>query len=91
MRKIFACATVLALAMGMTGSAMAFDHGRGLDGHAEGFRAGNAQGMRSFGATHGGRFAGVRGFSDWRSRRLGSTYGGHGYDSGYGAGLGRLD
>ena len=64
-RQILAGTTALVLAMGMTTSAMAFDQtGRGL--HAG----------RSHGGFGGSRFAGVRGFSDWRQ-------GGRGYGGSY--------
>ena len=53
-RHIFACATALALATGMTSSAMAYDHGdRGL--HSERF-----EGVRGYSYLHDGDWAGRR-------------------------------
>lgn len=87
-RQILAGAMALALATGMTSSAMAFGHG----GHAGGF--GGHIGMggvhAGMGAMHGGfaanRMAGVRGYSamrhgGWGGRRFvgGYGYGGWGY------------
>jgi hypothetical protein len=89
-RQILAGAMVLALATGMTTSAMAFGHGGGghvggFGGHAGGFGAhvGGMGGMHSFG---GSRFAEVRGYGawghgGWGGRRFvgGYGYGGSGY------------
>jgi hypothetical protein len=83
-RQIFAGALALALATGMTTSAMAFGHGggHGFAGHVGGMHAG-------IGAFHGGSFAanrmtGVRGYSamrhgGWGGRRFVGGYGGYGY------------
>jgi hypothetical protein len=71
MRKQFlAGAMALALATGMTTSAIAFDRG-GAGGLQEG-------GFHR-GGYHGSRFAGVRGFSGYRHGRSGRRFvGGHG-------------
>jgi hypothetical protein len=64
-KQILAGATALVLATGMTTSAVAFDHG-GRSSHAG----------RSHSGFGGSRFAGVRGFSEWRQggRSYGGTY-----------------
>jgi len=72
-KQILAGTTALALAMGMTTSAMAFDQG------GRGFHAGRSHG--GFGSS---RFSGVRGLSGWRhgdwgSRQFDGDYGGRGY------------
>lgn len=83
-QKILAGATVLALATGMTSSAMAF--GRG--GHAGSFGGHVGMGGVHAGAIHSGfaanRMAGVRGYSamrhgGWGGRRFIGGYGGWGY------------
>ena len=62
-KQILAGVTVLAFTAGMMTSAVAFDHG------GRSFHAG-----RSHGGFGGSRFAGVRGFGDWRQG--GRSYGG---------------
>jgi hypothetical protein len=60
-QKILAGTTVLAIAIGMTTSATAFD--RTKDGSRVGaMRTGKVHGLR---ATHGSRFAGVRSHEAW--------------------------
>lgn len=94
-RQIFAGAMALALATGMTSSAMAFSRG----GHVGGF-GGHVGGMHAgIGAFHSGSFAanrmaGVRGYSamrhgGWGGRHFvgGYGYGGYPYDA-YAAGIG---
>ena len=76
-KQILAGTTALALAMGMTTSAMAFDQG------GRGFHAGRSHG--GFGSS---RFSGVRGLSGWRhgdwgSRQFDGGYGGRGYGGPY--------
>jgi hypothetical protein len=74
-RQLLGSVMAIALAAGMTTSAMAFDQGG--DGYGSGF--------------HSGRFEGVRGFDGWRYGGWGGrrSVGGYRspYDS-YGAGLG---
>ena len=77
-KQLLAGAMALALAAGITSSAMAFGHGGGSS-HGGGFR-------NSYGAMRGGTFAGVRGFSSFRHGALGVRHfvGGYGYGgSGY--------
>lgn len=99
-KQLLAGAMAVALATGMTTSAMAFDRGGG-GFHGGGFHSGFAGSRGSFAAMHGGNFAGVRGFSGyrhgaWGSRRfVGGGYGGYGYgpyydDVGVDVGLGLL-
>lgn len=75
-QQILAGAMALALATGMTSSAMAFGHGGHVGGHAGSF--GGHVGM---GAIHSGfaanRMAGVRGYSAMRH----GGWGGPGYDA----------
>jgi hypothetical protein len=79
MRKQFlAGTTALALAIGMTTSAMAFEDGGGLHAGIGGSHSG----------FHSRRFEGVRGFSGWRrgdwgSRQFDGGYGGRGYGGPY--------
>ena len=70
-RKILAGAAALAVALGMTTSATAFD--RATDGGPAG---GLRTGEHSFRAAHSSRYAGVRGFTEWRR-------GGRNHQAGY--------
>jgi hypothetical protein len=93
-KQLLAGAMAVALATGMTTSAMAFGRGGGgfhgggggFHGGMGGFHGGGFRG--SFGAMHGGNFAGMRGFSGrgfhggWGGRRFVGGYGHGGY--GYG-------
>ncbi len=63
MRRIILLCTALVLAVGTTTSATAFD--RTTDGH-------RVAGGHSLRATHGTRFAGVRGYDAWREGRWGA-------------------
>jgi hypothetical protein len=104
-KQLLAGAMAVALATGMTTSAMAFGHGSGGRGgggfHSGGYGGLHSGGFRSsYGAMRGGNFAGVRGFSGyrhgaWGGRRFinGNGYGGYGPyydDSGIDVGLGLL-
>jgi hypothetical protein len=79
-KQLLAGAMAVALATGMTTSAMAFDRGGagGFGGYHDG----------SFAATHGSRFAGVRGFSGYRhgsgGQRFVGSHSGLGYGPSYG-------
>ena len=65
-QKILAGTTALAMAIGMTTSATAFDRTK------DGSRVGALRtGGHSLRATHGSRFAGVRGHEAWRQGRWG--------------------
>lgn len=92
-RQFITGAMALALAGGMSTSAMAFGHGGG-GMHGGGMHGGFSHG--GFGGVHAGmagvhggafsgpRFAGVRGYSSWRhggwgGRRVVGGYGGWGY------------
>jgi hypothetical protein len=75
-RQLLGSVTAFALAMGMTTSAMAFEHDG--DAYSGGFRGGRFEGVRGFsGWRHGGDWVGRRAVGGYRSP----------YDS-YGAGLG---
>jgi hypothetical protein len=79
-KQLLAAAMAVALATGMTTSAMAFDRGGagGFGGYHDG----------GFAATHGSRFAGVRGFSGyrhgWGGQRFVGGHGGVGYGPSHG-------
>jgi len=83
-KQLLAGAMVVALATGMTTSAMAFDRGG-----AGGFHGGGFGGYHggSFAARNGSRFAGVRGFSGyrhgWSGRRFVGDHGGRDYGPTY--------
>jgi hypothetical protein len=83
-KQLLAGAMVVALATGMTTSAMAFDRGG-----AGGFHGGGFGGYHggSFAARNGSRFAGVRGFSGyrhgWSGQRFIGGHGGWGYGPSY--------
>ncbi len=92
-KQILAGAMVLALAAGVTTSAMASDHNGDRSGsHAARVHAG---GMHSFGGRHGHRYAGVRGFESARHGgwEAGNPYGHAGWVSlgplGFTAGCGQ--
>jgi hypothetical protein len=100
-KTLLAVAAAIALATGMTTSAMAFGHGGGAGFHGGGmggFRGGRFSGLRGFrggyAAMHGGTFAGP-GWHDGRRFVGGYGYGRYGggygpYDHGYYGGLGLL-
>lgn len=101
-KQILAGVMALALATGMTTSAMAFDHGGGSF-HGGGFHGGGFRGgaiHSGVGGFHTNRFAGIRSFGGgwhpggWRGRRFvggGWGYGGWGYPyDAYAADIGLL-
>ena len=65
-KQILAAATALALAAGLTSSAMAFDRNADSGRHTRHFHAGASGGMHGPRGRHVSRFAGVR---DLESRR----------------------
>lgn len=92
-KQILAGAAALALATGMTTSAMAFSHNGGrvgsvgvhsgtfrAAGPATTFRNGGPTAMRSYGAVQGHRFVGVRGYNGFRH----GGWGGRRFGGGYG-------
>jgi hypothetical protein len=76
-KQLLAGAMALALATGMSTSAMAFDRGGASGFHDDGFHRDG---------YHGSRFAGIRGFSEHRWHHGWSGHSGLGYGPSYGGG-----
>jgi len=69
--QLLAGAIALALAAGITTSAMAFDRGGGF--HGGGLHSGYSSFRGSHGDMRGSNFSGIRGFASWRNGGWGAS------------------